>query len=215
LSGGLDSSAVVSIAARCLEKQNRQLTAVAAILPDESRAEFSDEREYIDEFRSYPNVHIEYVTAQGRGPFDSLSDPSRFFVGPARTSRFFLNEECEKAAIGRGARSLFWGVRGGGPFSLAHPRPSVKDSPGLPELIFDSPTRGAVPEYCLPSAGAKAFHFAGARFPAGLQSKTGLDKPFALPTVLSSGADQILAQQACHGTGPSNLAPPPHHSASG
>jgi asparagine synthase (glutamine-hydrolysing) len=112
LSGGLDSSAIVSIAARCLEKRNRQLTAISAVLPEESRAQFKDETEYIDEFRSWPNVRIERVTARGRGPFDCLDDLSRFAVFPLRTSRFYLNEECEKAAIANGSRGLLWGVGG-------------------------------------------------------------------------------------------------------
>jgi asparagine synthase (glutamine-hydrolysing) len=121
LSGGLDSSAVVSIAARCLEKRNRQLTAISAVLPEESLAQFKDESDYINEFRSWPNVRIERVTARGRGPFDCLDDLSRFAVFPLRTSRFYLNEECEKAAIANGSRSLLWGVGGElGPTSWHH-----------------------------------------------------------------------------------------------
>jgi asparagine synthase (glutamine-hydrolysing) len=112
LSGGLDSSSIVSIAARCLEKRNRQLTAISAVLPEESRAQFKDESDYIDEFRSWPNVRIRYVTARGRGPFDCLDDLSRFAVFPLRTSRFYLTEECEKAALANGSRSLLWGVGG-------------------------------------------------------------------------------------------------------
>ncbi len=117
LSGGLDSSSIVAIAARCLEKQNRELTAISAVLPEESRTRFADEREYIDEFRSWPNIRIEYVTAAGRGPFDSLSDPSRFAAFPLRSSRFYLNEECEKTALAIGARKLLWGF--GGEFGVS------------------------------------------------------------------------------------------------
>jgi asparagine synthase (glutamine-hydrolysing) len=117
LSGGLDSSSIVAIAARCLEKQNRELIAISAVLPEESRARFADERDYIDEFRSWPNINIEYVTARGRGPFDSLSDPSRFIAFPLRSSRFYLNEECEKTALAGGARKLLWGF--GGEFGVS------------------------------------------------------------------------------------------------
>lgn len=112
LSGGLDSSAIVSIAAHCLEKQNRQLTAVAAIVPEENRRRVSDEREYIDEFRSWPNVGIKYVTAAGRGPFDSLNDQTRFTAHPLYSSRIYLVDECEKAAAESGCRSLLWGSGG-------------------------------------------------------------------------------------------------------
>jgi asparagine synthase (glutamine-hydrolysing) len=117
LSGGLDSSSIVAIASRCLEKQNRELTAISAVLPEESRTRFADERDYIDEFRGWPNINIEYVTARGRGPFDSLSDPSRFVAFPLRSSRFYLNEECEKAALAGGARKLLWGF--GGEFGVS------------------------------------------------------------------------------------------------
>ena len=112
LSGGLDSSGIVAIAASCLEKKNRQLTAVTAVLPDETRDRFSDEREYADEFRSWPNVELKYVTAAGRGPFDLLHEPNRFSSCALRNSRVFLIEECEKAAMNAGARSLLWGTGG-------------------------------------------------------------------------------------------------------
>ncbi len=112
LSGGLDSSSVVGIAARCLEKQNRELTAIAVVVPDENRAQFADERDYIDEFRSRPNIRFEYVTANGRGPFDCLDNPSRFSIFPIHTSRLYLEEECGNAAIAAGARTLLSGFGG-------------------------------------------------------------------------------------------------------
>ena len=116
LSGGLDSSAVVSVAARCLQKQNRDLTAISAVLTDERRTQIADEREYIDEFRSWPNIRIQYVTAPDRGPFDSLDNLRRFAACPLDSSRFYLDEECEKAAIAAGARTLLSG--GGGELSI-------------------------------------------------------------------------------------------------
>jgi asparagine synthase (glutamine-hydrolysing) len=116
LSGGLDSSSVVAIAARCLEKQNRELRAVAVVVPDESRPQFADERDYIGEFRAWPNINLEYVTARGRGPFDSLGDLSRFAAFPLRGSNFFLEDECAKAAINGGARRILWGF--GGEFNV-------------------------------------------------------------------------------------------------
>jgi asparagine synthase (glutamine-hydrolysing) len=112
LSGGLDSSSIVAIAARCLKKQNRRLTAVSAVLPQESKPRFADERDFIDEFRPWSNVDIKYVTARGRGPFDTLHDLSRFDVFPLRSSRFFLNEELETVALASGARRLLWGTGG-------------------------------------------------------------------------------------------------------
>ncbi|MGD1069867.1 MAG: asparagine synthase-related protein [Bryobacteraceae bacterium] len=111
LSGGLDSSAVVSIAARCLERRNRSLTAVSAVLPEGS-GPIADERPYISEFKSWPNVRIEYVTAPGRGPFDSLDNPGRFTASPLLPSNFYLADECVTTAFHCGARALLGGEGG-------------------------------------------------------------------------------------------------------
>ncbi|MDP9055461.1 MAG: asparagine synthase-related protein, partial [Acidobacteriota bacterium] len=116
LSGGLDSSAIAAIASRYLARKNRQLTAVAAVLPEENLGMFKDERSYIGEFKTTENLNIRYVTARGRGPFDSLADTSRFAAFPLRSSRFFLDEECAKAAIESGAQTLLSGA--GGEFSV-------------------------------------------------------------------------------------------------
>jgi asparagine synthase (glutamine-hydrolysing) len=112
LSGGLDSSSVTAVAARCLEKQNRQLTTISAVVPEEHRARFPDERDYINEFRSWPNIRMEYVTAPGRGPFDSLHDLKRLRGSPTMGATFYLGEELEKAALCNGAESLFGGWGG-------------------------------------------------------------------------------------------------------
>lgn len=112
LSGGLDSSSVVAIAARCLAKTNKGLTAISAVLPDETRAHFADERDFIGEFRSWGNIDIRFVSAPGRGPFDTLYNLSRFERMPLLTSRFFLLDECEKVVADAGAREFFWGFGG-------------------------------------------------------------------------------------------------------
>jgi asparagine synthase (glutamine-hydrolysing) len=112
LSGGLDSSSVAAIASLCLQKRNRQLTAIAGVLPEESRVNFADERDYIDEFRSWPNIRMRYVTAAGRGPFDRLNELSRFTVFPMRPGNAFQREEIEAVAIAEGARTLLWGIGG-------------------------------------------------------------------------------------------------------
>jgi asparagine synthase (glutamine-hydrolysing) len=115
LSGGLDSSAITAIAARCLERKGRTLLAVAGALPvdfDSANRHRQDEREFIEEFRSWPNVHIEYVTAPGRGPFDGIEDPSHFFATPTRTTRFFLQDALHETAVARGAHSILRGLSG-------------------------------------------------------------------------------------------------------
>jgi asparagine synthase (glutamine-hydrolysing) len=112
LSGGLDSSAVVSLAAKVLLKENRSLVAIAAVLPEERRDGAVDEREFIDEFRSWPNVQIEYVTARNRGPFDSIEDPQKFEETPVRFSRYFLYEAFEQTASDQGASVFLEGSFG-------------------------------------------------------------------------------------------------------
>ena len=121
LSGGLDSSAVTSIAALCLQKKGKDLLALSAVLAEEKRAQFNDEREYVDEFRTWPNVRIEYVTAQGKGPFDSIEDPTRFAMAPLRGSRFYLLESFERVASARGVRVILQGYMGElGPSCFGH-----------------------------------------------------------------------------------------------
>jgi len=90
LSGGLDSSTIVSLAARALARDNKQLHALAAVLPDEERTTLTDEREFIDCFRDWPNLTINYITAEDRGPFDALEEMVWTCDSPLLTSRHFL-----------------------------------------------------------------------------------------------------------------------------
>jgi asparagine synthase (glutamine-hydrolysing) len=112
LSGGLDSSAIASISAKCLQDQGRSLLALSAVLPENLRDSLTDEREYIDVFRSWPNIQIEYVTAPGRGPFDWIEDPSHFFVSPTQNSRAYLFDEFESTAARNGAHVILQGSLG-------------------------------------------------------------------------------------------------------
>jgi asparagine synthase (glutamine-hydrolysing) len=111
LSGGLDSSSIVSLAGRFLAAKNGSLTAFAAILSDEMKLRIADEREYIDEFRGFPGVHIEYVTPGG-GPFDSIEDTARFELTFMQSSRRYLYEALKAAALSRGADILLDGEGG-------------------------------------------------------------------------------------------------------
>jgi asparagine synthase (glutamine-hydrolysing) len=122
LSGGLDSSSLVSLAGRYLAARNRSLTALAVVVSDEMRPLVSDEREYIDEFQGVPGVRIEYVTAPGRGPFDSIEDPAHFASTFLRSSRLYLYEALWAAAVDRGADLLLEGDGGEfGPTSWGSP----------------------------------------------------------------------------------------------
>lgn len=72
LSGGLDSSAIVSVAARYLEQQGQQLTVLSAVKADPNDHDIADERYFIDQFQAWPNVIMHYITAPQRGPFDDV-----------------------------------------------------------------------------------------------------------------------------------------------
>jgi asparagine synthase (glutamine-hydrolysing) len=122
LSGGLDSSSIVSLAGRHMAARNRSVIAVAGVVSDERRSLVGDEREYINEFRDFPGVDVEYVTPGKRGPFDFIEDPARFESGFLRTSRHYLYEELEAAAAARGADCLLCGEGGEyGPSSWGSP----------------------------------------------------------------------------------------------
>jgi asparagine synthase (glutamine-hydrolysing) len=103
LSGGLDSSALTALAARHLSAANRELLAFSAVLPDGYAGVLQDERQYVDEFRSWPNVRIEYVTAPGKGPFDLIADPACFESSFFHSSRHYLQKSLTDAAISAGA----------------------------------------------------------------------------------------------------------------
>lgn len=98
LSGGLDSSSVVSAAAKILEKQNRELHVFAAVLPDKNDLILKDERYYIDQFKSFPNIKIHYATAQGKGFLSDLDRPNLYMAAPSMSSRnYLMNDFVEKA----------------------------------------------------------------------------------------------------------------------
>jgi len=70
LSGGLDSSGIVSAAGKLLADQNKQLVTLSAVPMPGVRGQIADEREYIDLFRNEPSLKMRYVSAPGAGPFD-------------------------------------------------------------------------------------------------------------------------------------------------
>jgi len=117
LSGGLDSSAVVSVAAKILERQNRELEVFSAVLPDNSDPSLTDERYYIDLFKKFPNVKINYITAPGKGFFSDLEMLQTNVYSPNLISRHYLSAAFIKAAQSRGSRILLNG--GGGEMGIS------------------------------------------------------------------------------------------------
>lgn len=116
LSGGLDSSAMVAIAAQVLAKQNKQLEALAVVLPKEKDLLLQDERYFIDQLKSFSNVNINYITAEGKGPFDNLQELISDYNLPSITSRHYLYTAFAKTADSLGARTILDGT--GGEFGL-------------------------------------------------------------------------------------------------
>jgi asparagine synthase (glutamine-hydrolysing) len=112
LSGGLDSSSIVSVAARVLQRQNRELHTLSAVLPAASDAGLTDERNFIDQFRDWPNVRVNYVNAGARGPFDNLEELAWGYDSPLITSRHYLYTAFAEAAGTFGARSILDGISG-------------------------------------------------------------------------------------------------------
>jgi asparagine synthase (glutamine-hydrolysing) len=112
LSGGLDSSAIAAVAAQCLAESNRELIALSAVVPDEHLGRVNDEREYAEEFRTWPNVRLKYVTAQGRGPFDLLDKPEEMEACVGTSSRRYLSSALEDASVADGVDTILNGTFG-------------------------------------------------------------------------------------------------------
>jgi asparagine synthase (glutamine-hydrolysing) len=112
LSGGLDSSAIVSVAAKILEKQNKELQTFSVVLPDDNDPVLKDERYYIDQFKGFQNVKINYITAPEKGFFSTLQVDSSMVLGPNITSRHYLYEAFTKKASELGSNIILDGVWG-------------------------------------------------------------------------------------------------------
>lgn len=117
LSGGLDSSAVVSVAAKILERQNRELEVFSAVLPGNADPSLTDERYYIDLFKKFPNIKINYITAPGKGFFSDLEGLQTNIYSPNLISRHYLSAAFIKAAQSMGSRVLLNG--GGGEMGIS------------------------------------------------------------------------------------------------
>ena len=89
-----------------------RLIAISAVVPDANRSKYTDERQYIEEFRSWPNVSIQYVTAPGAGPFDRIDDPLRCEDTFVWTSRMFLYDAFSQVARDHGVDLILEGCGG-------------------------------------------------------------------------------------------------------
>ena len=110
-SGGLDSSSITAMAANLLHAEGKSLTALSAVLPAGYQGEAYDESDYIYLLKK-PNLHIQPVTDEWRGPFDGL-DHAHYYKNPIdKSSRYFLCEALATAATNNGARIILDGCFG-------------------------------------------------------------------------------------------------------
>lgn len=112
LSGGMDSSSVTAVAARVLHEQGRGLTSLSVVLPRGHDLPVQDERAYIDLFQGTPGLEMADVTAEGYGPFDTLSEAVVGHDGPPLTSRHYVYSAIMDAAAARNIRLIFDGLGG-------------------------------------------------------------------------------------------------------
>jgi len=112
LSGGLDSSALVAVAATVLKKRNRRLVALSAVLPSDASHGAIDESAYINQFSCFDNVQRISVTAPDRGPFDQVEQLVMNAGQPNLTSRHYLYTAFAEAAHEHGAVNFLDGCFG-------------------------------------------------------------------------------------------------------
>ena len=118
LSGGLDSSAIVAVAAKILEKQNKELQVMSVVLPDPNDPLLEDERYYIDLFKQVPNVKINYITTPGGGFISDVEELLKYSSEPGIISRHYLNVAFIEKARELGSRTILSGA--GGEFGITN-----------------------------------------------------------------------------------------------
>ena len=112
LSGGLDSSAIATIAARQLRKTGRSLFTVSSALPENHDGIERDERYYIGEAAAKEsNIVINYVTAAGADPFQNLQSKFDRFGIPVNTFHY-MDEALANAFSALGVKTVLSGFHG-------------------------------------------------------------------------------------------------------
>ena len=115
LSGGLDSSAIVSVAARLMRGQGRTLTTLSSVAPapeGPGPGQVRDERPYIELFRDWPTIEQRYLSPEGAGPLDDIERTVRAYEGPAITTRHYLYAAFAETASESGIRVILDGCGG-------------------------------------------------------------------------------------------------------
>ncbi len=112
LSGGLDSSSVVAVAAKILEKENKTLDVFSSVLPEGDNNGIEDEKYYIDLFRQFPNINIHYINDSNTGFLDNIDKLQSEHTSAPLTSRHFLYDAFAREANTLGSRTILDGAYG-------------------------------------------------------------------------------------------------------
>ncbi len=110
-SGGLDSSSITAMAAHLLAEDNKQLTALSAVLPPHYQGDTVDESHYIQLLKK-PNLVLQSVTDPWRGPFDGLDNKHYCMTALDKSSRYYLYKAFATTASNFGARIILDGCFG-------------------------------------------------------------------------------------------------------
>jgi len=112
LSGGLDSSSVVAVAANHPGRAHKLLEVFSHVLPENDSDQYQDERKYIELMRKSFPINVNYVdTTQ----CDAFKDLDRLFLKleyPLITSRYYVYESLIKSALQKEIRVMLDGVGG-------------------------------------------------------------------------------------------------------
>ncbi|HEY9176782.1 MAG TPA: asparagine synthase-related protein, partial [Flavipsychrobacter sp.] len=112
LSGGLDSSSVVAVAAKILERENKELHVFSSVLPDGDNSGIEDERYYIDLFKQFPNINIHYINERDTGFLNNIKKLHSEQTSFPLTSRHYLYDAFAKEATALGSRTILDGSYG-------------------------------------------------------------------------------------------------------
>ena len=115
LSGGLDSSAITAVGSRILAAQNRELLTLSSVASPNaclSGRRPVDEREFIDLFRTWPNIRQRFIDTDELGPLDDFERRIAATEAPNLSTRHYVYAAAARAASEAGARVILDG-RGG------------------------------------------------------------------------------------------------------
>ena len=110
LSGGLDSSALVSLAAR--RSKNGLLKTYSSIPPDSTSPRASGDSEFLEYYDEHPNVQVNEVSCEQGGPLSNVDKAVKNWEMPLLASAHYRYQAFGEAALANGHSALLDGVYG-------------------------------------------------------------------------------------------------------